>query len=564
MPDDANPFHAGERRAQARTGAGDVAAWADGFIRPSMPDQHRAFFAQLPFLVLAGADPDGQQWVTLRDGEPGFVGSPDDKTLTIDAKPSAHDPLAAALTQGTDIGLLGIELAIRRRNRLSGAFRPRGTGYAIDVRQSFGNCPQYIQERTWQRVLVSETPSATRSSMLSGAQIARIRAADTLFLGTGHHTRDGHASNGFDASHRGGAPGFVQVVDATHLRIPDYAGNNFFNSIGNLLESPAIGVAFVDFETGGLLHLSGRATIAWAPPDSQAPTAQRVIDVTIDAVVDRPNAVALRWSRDEEDLRALVVTRKVVEAEGITSFYLAAADGAPLAPFEAGQHLPIELDIPGQPGPVKRSYSLSGPASAETYRLSIKRTTHGIGSGFLHDHVNVGGRISARAPSGEFMVPCSDCPLVLASAGIGLTPMLSMLHAAALQDVNRRVWYVHGARSGTQHAFKSEVDALVASRPNLAKHIQYSQPSDTDRAGTDFDAVGQVTAETLLDLNADPSAHYLLCGPTEWIATLRTGLETAGVPSHYIHFETFGPNGQAARGSSDLLSLNGPSEENAP
>ena len=543
MLDDANPFHAGERRAQARAGVGDVAEWAAGFIRPAMPDQHRGFLTQLPFLVLAGADADGRHWVTLLDGAAGFVGSPDAKTLTIDAAPSPQDPLAPALTRGTDIGLLGIELATRRRNRLSGTFRPNDTGYAIDVRQSFGNCPQYIHERASQRVPLSKTPPASRSSRLSGTQIARIRAADTLFLGTGQRANEAHASNGFDASHRGGAPGFVQVVDATHLRIPDYAGNNFFNTIGNLLENPAIGLVFVDFETGGLLHLSGRAAIDWDPTDSQDPNAQRMIDVTIDVVVDRPNALSLRWSRDDQDLRALVVTRRVVEAEGITSFYLAAADGTPLAPFAAGQHLPIEMDIPGQPGPVKRSYSLSGPPNADTYRLSIKREAPGIASRFLHDHVQVGSRIAARAPSGDFMVPCSDCPLVLASAGVGLTPMLSMLNAAAAQQVIRPIWYVHGVRNGAQHAFKSEVDALVASRPNLAKHIQYSQPMDTETPGIDFDATGQITALTLLNLNAGSGAHYLLCGPAQWIASLRTGLEAAGVPAHHIHFETFGPTG---------------------
>lgn len=543
MLDDANPFHAGERKAQARAGVPDVADWAGTFIRPFMPDQHRAFFAQLPFVVLAGADANGRHWVTLLDGPAGFVGSPDAKTLTVDAMPSPQDPLAAALTAGTDIGMLGIELATRRRNRLSGTFRAHGTGYAIDVRQSFGNCPQYIHERTWQRVPAGDTAPAIRSSSLSDGQIALIRATDTLFLGTGQKARGAHASNGFDASHRGGAPGFVQVLDETHLRIPDYAGNNFFNTIGNLLENPAIGLVFVDFETGGLLHLSGRATVDWDPDDSADPNAHRMIDVTVDAVVDRAAALSLRWSRDEAGLRDLIVTQKVEEAAGITSFHLAAADGAPLAPFEAGQHLPIELDIPGQPGRVKRSYSLSGAPGTDSYRLSIKREAQGVASGFLHDTVHVGSRIAARAPSGDFGLPCSDCPVVLVSAGVGLTPMVSMLHAVAAQDADRPVWYVHGARNGAHHAFTSEVDALVASRPNLAKHILYSQPSDADLAGIDFDEAGRINAQTLLDLKTGPSAHYMLCGPAQWIADLRSGLETAGVPAHHIRFETFGPTG---------------------
>ena len=543
MLDDPNPFHAGERRAQARAGVGNVAAWAAGYIRPSMPDQHRAFFAELPFLVLAGADADGRHWVTLLDGPDGFVTSPDAKTLALDTEPSPQDPLADALTAGTNIGMLGIELATRRRNRLSGTFRATSTGYAIDVRQSFGNCPQYIHERYWRRVSVQKTQPAIRSSSLSEHQITRIHAADTLFLGTGLHGQGAEASDGFDASHRGGAPGFVQVLDPTHLRIPDYAGNNFFNTIGNLLENPAIGIVFVDFDTGGLLHISGRARVDWDPRDARDPNAQRMIDVTIEAVVDRLAALSLRWSRDDDGLRDLVVTRKVIEAEDITSFYLTAADDKALARFDAGQHLPIELDIPGQRGPVKRSYSLSGAPSAETYRLSVKREEQGIASRFLHDQVHVGSRIAARAPSGDFGIPDHDSPLVLVSAGVGLTPMLSMLNAAAAQQVIRPIWYVHGVRNGAQHAFKSEVDALVASRPNLAIHIQYSQPMDTETPGIDFDATGRITAQTLLDLNAGSGAHYLLCGPAQWIASLRTGLEAAGVPAHHIHFETFGPTG---------------------
>ncbi len=541
MPNTLNPFHAGERRAQARAGVPDVAEWAAGYIRPFMPDQHRAFYAQLPFLVLAGADGEGRHWVTLLDGPEGFVSSPDAETLIIDTTPDAQDPLGKALIEGTDIGLLGIELATRRRNRLSGLFRQHDRGFAIDVSQSFGNCPQYIHERNWHRASKEETPRAIQSNTLDANQIARIRAADTVFLGSGQKAKGEHASNGFDASHRGGAPGFVQVVDATHLRIPDYAGNNFFNTIGNLMENPAIGLVFIDFETGGLLHLSGRARIDWDVMDSQDANARRMIDVTIDAVVDRPAALSLRWSRGDAELRDLVVTRKIVEAENITSFHLAPSDRLPLAPFAAGQHLPIELDVPGQPERVKRSYSLSGVPGADTFRLSIKREAHGVASSFMHDAIQVGSHVAARVPSGVFGMPCGDCPLVLASAGVGQTPMLSMLHAVAAQGGDRPVWYLHSARNGAQHAFKSEVDALVASHQNIAKHTYYSQPAETDAPGVDFEKVGRMNAQSLLDLNAGQSAHYLLCGPAQWIAALQNGLETAGVPTHHIHFETFGP-----------------------
>lgn len=542
MLDAATPFHPGELKAQTKVGVADVADWAAGFIRPSMPDQHRAFFAQLPFLVLAGADEDGQHWVTLLDGPDGFVRSPDPQTLTVDSTPDPQDPLAPALTGGTDIGMLGIELATRRRNRLSGAFRANGSGYAIDIRQSFGNCPKYIHERRWWRVPAGTKPAAMQSSALSDDHIKRIRAADTLFIGTGQQAKTNHASNGFDASHRGGAPGFVQVTRPTHLRLPDYAGNNFFNTIGNLLENPRIGLVFVDFETGGLLHVTGRAAIDWEAKDSHDSNALRMIDVTIDAVVDRPAALSLRWMQDDADLQALVVTQKVVESEDITSFHLAAADGAALEAFEPGQHLPIELDIPEQAGRVKRSYSLSVAPGGDTYRLSIKREALGLASRHLHDQVKVGDRIHARRPSGDFVVPCSNCPLVLVSAGVGLTPMLSVLHAASI-GTDRPVWFVHGARNGAHHAHRDEVADLVARNTNLFRHIRYSRPDPTDTPGTDYHGTGRVNARTLLDLNPGPEAHYMLCGPARFLADIRKGLEAAGVPDQHIHFETFGPTG---------------------
>ncbi len=543
MLDAANPFHAGEIKAQRRVGVTDVADGAAGFIRPFMPDQHRAFFSQLPFLVLAGADEAGRHWVTLLDGPEGFLRSPDAKTLVIDAKPDPQDPLAGALTSGTEIGMLGIELANRRRNRLSGVFRADGARYAIDIRQSFGNCPQYIHERDWRRGPTGDAPTATRSTALTDDQIVRIRAADTLFVGTGYKGKGDHVSNGFDASHRGGEPGFVQVVDANRLRIPDYAGNNFFNTIGNLLENARIGLVFVDFETGGLLQLSGRAMIDWDAKGSQDPVALRTIDVTIDVVIDRPSALSLRWTRDDADLRELVVTDKVRESKDITSFHLAAADGSPLEPFEGGQHLPIELEIPGQLGKTRRSYSLSGDPFGETYRLSIKREDRGLASRFLHDEIRIGDRIHARRPSGEFVVSCSNCPLVLVSAGVGLTPMLSMLYAAAREDSDRPVWYVHGARNGGQHALKAEVADLLDGRANLSARVRYSRPEATDRLGIDYHGTGRVTWETLLDLNAGPDAHYMLCGPAKFLADIRNGLEGAGVPTQHIHFETFGPTG---------------------
>ncbi len=537
------PFHSGELEAQRRAGAGDVASWATGFIRSFMPEQHREFYTALPFLVVSTGDEEGRVWTTILEGPPGFVASPDPRTLNLAMQPDLLDPIAATLRSGTDIGVLGIEPATRRRNRLSGSTRPEGDGIAIDVRQTFGNCPQYIREREWRRVERTEPATVKTAKELSADQVARIEAADTLFIGTGHRAEEDAASNGYDASHRGGEPGFVQVVDANRLRIPDYAGNNFFNTIGNLVADSRVGLLFVDFATGGLLQVTGRAEVDWTASGADDPAVRRIIDVTVEAVVERPAALSLRWERDDSAVRRLAITRKVVEAEGVASFYLAPVDDQPLAPFEAGQHLPIELNVPGKAAKVRRTYSLSGAPTGETYRLTVKREPEGVASRFLHDGVDVGDVIETRRPSGDFVVSCGQCPLVFVSAGVGLTPMLAMLHTIAMEAGSRRAWFVHGTRDGAHHALREEVDRLLGTRPNFGKRVLYSRPRAEDRLGQDYDAEGRVTAEMLLALDAGPDAHYMLCGPPAFLADIRSGLEAAGVPAENVEFETFGPTG---------------------
>ena len=144
-----NPFHAGELEAQTRAGVGNVAKWAGGFIRDFMPAQHRNFYTSLPFLVMSGSDLEGRTWITLVDGEEGFIQSPDVRSLTLNTKIDDQDPLAQSFSAGADVGVIGIEMATRRRNRFSGHVKKSDTGYSIDIRQTFGNCPQYIHEREW-------------------------------------------------------------------------------------------------------------------------------------------------------------------------------------------------------------------------------------------------------------------------------------------------------------------------------------------------------------------------------------------------------------------------------
>jgi ferredoxin-NADP reductase/predicted pyridoxine 5'-phosphate oxidase superfamily flavin-nucleotide-binding protein len=510
------------------------------FIRDFMPDQHRAFYQGQPFLVAASADAQGRVWTTVVEGPDGFIHSPDAKSLTLATQMDSQDPLAQSLHSGSDIGVVGIELATRRRNRFSGRTRPTDEGFAIDIGQTFGNCPQYISERDWWRVATGTRPAAQSAPRLSTAQIARIQAADTLFIGSGHRSATAAAANGFDASHRGGAPGFVNVVSPTRLRIPDYSGNNFFNTIGNLVIDPRVGLLFVDFATGGLLHVTGRAKVDWAPPEAQDPAVLRVIEVEIDQVIDRRHALSLRWSKAPTPARQLAVTEKVVEAEGITSFHLTPLDGAPLAPFQAGQHLPIALEHPCQAAKLRRTYSLSGVSGQDSYRITVKREPKGLASRFLHDAIEVGDVIEAKPPAGEFVLPNGNSPLVLISAGVGLTPMVAMLHEALSENSTRPVWYVHGARDGHHHALREEVDQLIASHPAAQRAVYYSQPGPDDHIGQGYDVKGRISAPDILALNAGAQAQYLLCGPAGFVTELTSELEAAGIPQAQIHFETFG------------------------
>lgn len=543
MPTDTSPFHPGELIAQRRAGALEVAASAGPFIRDHMPGQHRDFFAALPFLVLAAGDAEGRPWVSLLEGPEGFIATPDAHRLILHARLAAQDPLAGALRAGAEIGLLGIDLASRRRNRVNGVVRSTRDGYGIHVRQSFGNCPQYIHPRDWHRAEAAPEGAARVTERLDAAQIRRIEAADTVFIGSGQSSGAGLATDGYDASHRGGAPGFVRVAADGTLRIPDYAGNRFFNTIGNLVRDPHVGLCFVDFGTGGLLQLTGRARIDWTGETSHDPEARRMIVVTVDRVIDRPSALALRWSRESIARLRLRVIDKVPEGDEITSFLLADAAGGRLGRFRAGQHLPVALDVPGQPGKVRRSYSLTGAPDGGPYRIAVKRTARGLASRHLQDAVGIGDVIEASPPAGSFVLPQGCDPLVLASAGVGITPMLAMLHELAAEQPDRPVWLLHGTRTRRSHAFATELALLAARAPMLRMRFFYSAPGAEDRSEPNCDSEGRITARDLLALNLGPRARYLLCGPPGFLADLRSGLDAGGVAAEHVITETFGPSG---------------------
>jgi predicted pyridoxine 5'-phosphate oxidase superfamily flavin-nucleotide-binding protein len=306
-PDDADrTFHAGERALQVRAGSRTrLAEVGSKVIRDHMPEQHRLFFAELPMLFVGSLDAEGRPWASILAGQPGFVTSPDPQTLVIRATPLAHDPLARTLATGMPIGLLGIQLETRRRNRMNGTVTElRPDRFMVAVGQSFGNCPQYIQSRVTRldaEAFAAGGPTlceeGARLSDLAADMIAR---ADTFFLASAAPTAGSDAAHGVDVSHRGGKPGFVRINRSDAgilLTVPDFRGNFFFNTLGNIAAYPRAGLLFIDFATGDLLTLTGAAGIVWDGPEvASFKGAERLLRVRVERARFIRNAVPLRWS----------------------------------------------------------------------------------------------------------------------------------------------------------------------------------------------------------------------------------------------------------------------------
>jgi predicted pyridoxine 5'-phosphate oxidase superfamily flavin-nucleotide-binding protein len=263
-----SPFHRGEQDAQSRAGKREVMeAIGQRAIRPFMPDQHRQFFEQLPFIVVGSVDAQGWPWASILSGGTGFITSPDNRRLDLDVDPLADDPLADALSVGAPVGLLGIEMETRRRNRMNAnVVSLDGGRVTLNVTQSFGNCPQYIQTRDVNFVRAPNAPVDRKMTdtftTLDDAAHDFIAASDTFFVSSYVTSDINPAATGVDVSHRGGRSGFVKV-EGNVLTIPDYSGNNFFNTIGNFLVNPKAGLIFPDFTTGDVLMLTGTVELLW-------------------------------------------------------------------------------------------------------------------------------------------------------------------------------------------------------------------------------------------------------------------------------------------------------------
>ena len=258
-------------------------------------------------------------------------------------------------------------------------------------------------------------------------------------------------------------------------------------------------------------------------------------------------ATATRHSTPEEELpltwsgfRPLRVAQVRQESDSVFSLELAPTDEKPLAIALPGQFIVLRLR-PEPDRTLLRNYSLCGPSGAGTYRLGIKKETHGAASNYLASHVRVGDVLEVSAPKGSFVLQPGDRPVVLISAGIGVTPVLAMLRALAAGPSARQVWWIHGARNGNEHPFAGEARQLIRSLPHCRSYVQYSQPRREDEPGVHFDATGHLNVALLERLGVARDSDFYLCGPSSFLQEFTAGLATWGVARQRVFTEIFGP-----------------------
>ena len=241
-------------------------------------------------------------------------------------------------------------------------------------------------------------------------------------------------------------------------------------------------------------------------------------------------------------LRRFTVVGINRESATVISIRLAPSDHPGPTPSRPGQFLTIRLRPDSEPAPLLRSYSLSGPPDGDGYRISVKREAHGAASGYLHTRLGVGDTVEAGAPRGAFVLKPGDGPVVLLSAGVGATPVLSMLHAMAAEHSPRQVWWVHSARNGREHSFAEEVRRLLARLSDAHRVLCYSSPGPHDRGGEDYDVAGRLTGQVLDDAGVPTDADFYLCGPGPFMHDLGAALTARGTTPDRISTEIFGPS----------------------
>ena len=301
MLNDDGVFHAGERSLHKKL---DISERQHELglrmIRDHMPDQHREFFAMLSSVHIGALDSSGHPWAVMRVGEAGFMASPDDKTLKISSSPLSGEPADLDFSIGAKVSVVGIEFETQRRNRLNATIAAvEGDTLSLHVDQSYGNCPKYIQIRTKTSAGATQPAPSKTATALSHVDKAQITRADTLLIASRAAQLGDDPRAGVDINHRGGMPGFISILDDKTIQFPDYKGNNFYNTFGNIVTDNRVGIQFVDFETGTLLNLKGTAALVEGINNGELPLMGRGLRISIDTIAHAEGGLSYRYKFEQ-------------------------------------------------------------------------------------------------------------------------------------------------------------------------------------------------------------------------------------------------------------------------
>ena len=564
-----SPFHIGEQYIQEKLGVRErMENFGKRVIRDHFPQQHREFYHQLSFLFAGHADSSGQVWASILCGEPGFISSPDEYSIQISAKPLLGDPLEKSLSTGLQVGFLGIDLPARRRNRFSATISQTAEEYfQLTIDQTFGNCPQYIQSRSIKAKANQRPISIEKLASLDEEAIKLIEKADTFFVASHSGKSVAGQASGADVSHRGGKPGFIRVDDNKTLTIPDYLGNNHFNTLGNFQVNSAAGILFIDFERGDVVSLTGHAEVLWQESDIEyfngAERAWRfkttrlvrmkgVLPFIFDFDNYAPTTeITGTWLAAEEqkesqknfniwqDYRLVNIEQ---ESRNVKSFYLSPVSGVKPS-FEAGQYLTLRDNVGGKS--YIRTYTLASSKHDEYYRIAIKREVNGVFSNYMHDALAVGDIIECKAPRGDFFIdPLEDRPAILLAGGIGITPILSMARHCILDATRtrhlRELYVFCSARILEERSFYDELNQLVSRSQGLMKvYWALSDPKDA-KPRLDYQIHGHLDAEALKTALRLDNYQVYICGPNAYMQSMYDMCLSLGIGDKNIFAEAFG------------------------
>jgi hypothetical protein len=537
-------YHEGEIAIQRQNGVENAARMTAAAIQDHIPHGAMSFIAQQSMAVIGSLDTQGRVWASLVLGQPGFLQAINDQSLQLQRSKccaATGDPLWGNLDANRQLGILLIELSTRRRLRINGQL---GAGNKeavhIQVAQAYANCPKYIQRRQLRLVPISDSaPPSTeilKGQALGDRQQTWISEADTFFVASAH------PEHGVDASHRGGHPGFVKLLSSQRLRIPDFVGNNMFNTLGNFTSYPHAGLVFVDFKRGRILQLSGKPEILTRQVDEQNETGGTArywefeiecwresdlpIHINEDFIDYSPYLPKTRNTAftDSNQSLKLNVTRTWMETPRVRCIELTAIDGFELPPFTAGAHLKINIINKWGISELRHYSLLSDPACRDHYLFGVLAEPNGRGGSlFLHEKVQLGDTLETVLPENKFSLSTNAKHSILIAGGIGITPLLSMMHSLNGSNSSYELHYT--AKHKSDLAFKQEIKQLAG----IHAHFYTSR----DNTGPSLDIKCVINKPA-------PGTHIYVCGPYRLIQAVRTYAKAQDCSSEQIHFESFG------------------------